>query len=109
MDRSGKVSVDMRSPRGRADCTSAVAFRRPNVTLTAMEWILLIVGLAVGGGAGWAIGFLLADRRSRREASEHQIGLATAQQQAASLAEQLKRESDTAVALRTQLSAADKQ
>ncbi len=74
-----------------------------------MEWILLIVGLAVGGGAGWAIGYLLADRKSRSEASEHQIGLATAQQQAASFAEQLKRESDTALALRSQLSTADKQ
>src|SRR4051812_11398163 len=74
-----------------------------------MEWILLIVGLAVGGGAGWAIGFLLAERKCRQLTADHQVGLATAQQQAASFAEQLKREADTSTTLRTQLSSAEKQ
>lgn len=74
-----------------------------------MEWILLIIGLAVGSGGGWAIGFLLAERKHRAISAQHQVGLATAQQQVTSLADQLKREADTAAQLRTQLSNADKQ
>lgn len=74
-----------------------------------MEWILLIVGLILGAGAGWAIGYLLGERKHRHLANDHQIGLATAQQQAASFAEQLKRESDTSATLRQQLSTAQVQ
>lgn len=74
-----------------------------------MEWILLIVGLLVGAAAGGAIGYLVADRRCRAVAAEQQIAVATAQQQVGSLAEQLKRESDLTLSLRSQISAADKQ
>src|SRR4051812_27900266 len=70
-----------------------------------MEWILLIVGLAAGG----AIGFLLADRRARQQTNADQLALATATQQAASLAEQAKRQADETATIRTQLSTAEKQ
>lgn len=74
-----------------------------------MEWVLLMVGLVLGAAGGWAIGYLLGERKHRHLAAEHQVGLATAQQQAASFAEQLRRESDTAAGLRQQLSAVEKQ
>lgn len=73
--------------------------------LAGMEWILLIVGLAVGA----VIGFLLADRRARQRTNDGQLALATATQQAASLAEQAKRQADETTAIRTQLSTSEKQ
>ncbi len=70
-----------------------------------MEWILLIVGLIVGA----VIGFLIAERRARKSASSDQIALATASQQAVSLADQGKRQADETAQVRAQLSTAEKQ
>ncbi len=74
-----------------------------------MDWIALIIGLAVGGLAGAVIGFLYCDRRSRAAASADQIALATANQQAASLAEQSKLQTEETAHVRAQLSAAERQ
>jgi len=74
-----------------------------------MEWILLIVGLVVGGGAGALIGYLMADRRARLSTSEGQIALAAAQQHASLLADQAKQHAEATNLVRSQLSTAEKQ
>ncbi len=70
-----------------------------------MDWILLIIGLI----AGAVIGFLIAERRARRSASADQIALATANQQAVSMSQQVKQQADETAQLRAQLSSVDKQ
>lgn len=68
-----------------------------------MEWIIGIACLLVGGGAGATIGWLLFERRARREHSAIQTELALARQRAGGVDGQLKAANDELGTLRKEV------